>query len=232
MAKQINNQINLSNFLNLHQEVQFFKGNKYSSNEGKKILFLGKSHYLPPRYDNSIKKKSEWYQNDANYFGINSNHLDYLNSEKIINEEVIDKCRNKQCCKLNKKHEIYQHIARACEEANLFSNNQCLYEILGNIAFSNYFLRPAKAEKSLINISKEDKRYAYEYLLHLDNSLTPDYIIPLYEKIVTSFDEIKTGGFYQYNSADYHRIEKKMKKLSKYYQSFPYKELVDLLKTL
>lgn len=170
MAKQINNQIKLSNFLNLHQEVQFFKGNKYSSNEGKKILFLGKSHYLPSVYDKSIKKKSEWYQNDANYFGINSKHLDYLNSEKIINEEVIDKCRNKQCCKLNKKHEIYQYIARACEEANLFSNNnQCLYEILENIAFSNYFLRPGKEDESLKIISKEDKCYAYEYLLHLDN---------------------------------------------------------------
>lgn len=127
MAKQINNQINnqinLSNFLNLHQEVQFFEGNNYSFNEGKKILFLGKSHYLPPKYDNSIKNKVEWYQNDANYFCIKNNDLDYLNSKKIINEEVIDKCRNKQCCKLNKKHEIYQYIARACEEANLFSNN-------------------------------------------------------------------------------------------------------------
>ena len=98
MAKQINNQneINLSNFLNLHQEVQFFESNRYSSNgeEKLKILFLGKNHYLPSRYDNRIKNKIDWYQKEANYFGINSTDLIFLNSKHIIQEDVIDSFRN------------------------------------------------------------------------------------------------------------------------------------------
>ena len=232
MPKQNNIRIDLINFLKLHKEVQFFEGNKYSSSGGKKILFLGKSHYLPSNYNDSIKKKREWYQKGANYFSIKPTDLTFLNSKHIIQTDIIDECRDRQCSELKEEHKIYQYIAEACKEANIFSNSQSFYEILENITFSNYFLRPAKSKKSLVNISKEDKCYAYEYLLYLDRCLTPDYIIPLYEKIVTSFEEIKTGGFYQVNSTDYHRIKKKIKKISKYSRAFPYKELIDLLKTL
>jgi|GEM_PF-823700 hypothetical protein len=234
MAKQINNQINLSNFLNLHQEVQFFKGNKYSSNEGKKILFLGKSHYLPSRYDNRIKNKIDWYQKDANYFGINSTDLIFLNSKHIIHEDVIKSFRNNSLKQINRFHRIYKKIGEAYLEAFLPNKKVAFYDALEKIAFSNYFLRPSeKSTKSLKNIYQIDRIYAYEYLVFINQQLNPDYIIPLYETIVTSFKAIKSMSGYTYDHNIYNSIESKMKLLKKYTPySFSKKELVKLLKTL
>ena len=237
MAKQINNQIqiNLSNFLNLHQEVQFFEGNSYSSNGEKKlkILFLGKNHYLPSRYDNSIKNRREWYQNNANYFGISGKHLDYLNSKNIIQKDVINSFRNNPLEQINCFHRIYKKIGEAYLDT-FYPNNKKFYDGLEEVAFSNYFLCPSeKNTKSLKNIYQIDKIYAYEYLAFIDQQLNPDYIIPLYKTIVTSFAAIKSMSGYTYNNNIYNSIENKIRILGKYTPySFSKKELVKLLKTL
>ena len=157
--------------LDLHPEYKPFVGEYYNDNQKTpiKILFIGESHYLPPQYNIDY---SEWYNNDTEWFKkkykIEEKHLLWINTSKIIEEDVIKGIPARA-------HFIYTQIGDIY--GNIFLDNKCYKEALKYIAFSNFFVRPSKGD-----FLKKDVLVSLDNLLDNITNLNPDKIIFITKK--------------------------------------------------
>jgi hypothetical protein len=173
--------------LKLHPEYKPFVGEYYNDSQKTpiKILFIGESHYLPPQYKIDY---SEWYNRDTEWFKkeykIEEKHLSWINTSKIIEEDVIKGIPAKA-------HFIYTQIADIY--GYIFLDNKCYKEALKHIAFVNYFIRPKKKNKD--NFSDEDKEKAFINLKEVVNEIKPDKVIFINKESYTSYGESMKKSF-------------------------------------
>ena len=152
--------------LDLHPEFTPFMGEYYNDSEKTpiKVLFIGESHYLPKEYNIDYK---EWYERDTDWFKrkykIEEKHLSWINTSKIIENDVVKGIPAKA-------HFIYTQIGDIY--GNIFLDNKCYKEALKHIAFSNFFVRPAKG-----SFCKKDVLMALENLLNNIKNTNPNKII-------------------------------------------------------
>lgn len=173
--------------LDLHPEYKPFVGEYYNDNKKTpiKILFIGESHYLPEEYNIDY---SEWYNNDTESFkkkySIKEEHLSWINTSKIIEEDVIKGIPARAHFIYTQIGDIYGHI---------FLDNKCYKEALKHIAFVNYFIRPKKKNKD--NFSDEDKEKAFVNLKEVVDEKKPDKVIFINKESYTSYSESMKKSF-------------------------------------
>ena len=173
--------------LDLHPEYKPFVGEYYNDSQKTpiKILFIGESHYLPSQYNIDYR---EWYNKDTEWFKkeykIEEKHLSWINTSKIIEEDVIKGIPARA-------HFIYTQIGDIY--GNIFLDNKCYKEALKHIAFVNYFIRPKKKNKD--KCSDEDKEKAFINLKEVVNEIKPDKVIFINKESHTSYGESMKKSF-------------------------------------
>lgn len=140
-------------------------GSNYLSDKHKKLLVLGESHYLPKE---SIKS----HDVDAWYSG-SEDSLDAEEKRWIRTRQIIKKIVDNNYC--NSAHGIFRNTAKAvnlvgCQHANPL-------EAMNDIAFMNFFQRPAENEGDSINVVKKDVEVAIYVLKDVIEALAPDLIV-------------------------------------------------------
>jgi len=160
-----------------------FIGENYNSSK-QKILFIGESHFLPKESykENSLKDLSEWYKNNQDYYNFEGNAKPCLNTRNIINNDVINLDFQ------NPSHSIYRNLGNVY--ADFFKLNG-YKESLPNVAFYNYFLRPAEVEGGSIMNTKEDDIFSFNHLIQIDATLKPDAIIFASKKARQAFHRVR-----------------------------------------
>src|ERR1051326_3300862 len=123
------------------------------------LLLVSESHYLPK--DSQATTTDAWY----------SGNLDTLSEEEtrhINTSQIIDRSRAESFT--NRAHSIYKN---ALWEINRYGPCYADYRrVADDIAFCNFFLRPAVYGKSLV-VTPQDVSIANEHFLHCSMSLGP-----------------------------------------------------------
>lgn len=166
--------------LDLHLEYKPFVGEYYNDSQKTpiKILFIGESHYLPEEYNIDY---SEWYNKDTEWFKIKEDDLTWINTSKMIEEDVIKGIPARAHFIYTQIGDIYGHI---------FLDNKCYKEALKHIAFVNYFIRPSKG-----SFCKEDKEKAFINLKEVVDKIKPDKVIFINKESYTSYGESMKKSF-------------------------------------
>lgn len=158
-----------------------FVGKNYNT-ATKKVLFIGESHFLPKQTYNRIDIDEFWYKTEQGYYKFTEEERDYLNTRNIINRDVINSTYQ------NKSHSIYRNIG--IEIAN-FLGLEDYNKALLQIAFYNYFLRPAEAEGESILDSWNDDVYSFIHLINIEKILKPHAIIFSSKKARQAFHRVR-----------------------------------------
>ena len=140
-------------------------GTNYVSDKHKKLLVLGESHYLPK---GSIKScdVDAWY----------SGSVDSLEAEEkgwIFTAEIIGKHMQENFP--NSAHGIFRNTAKAVNTVGYQYANPS--EAMNDIAFMNFFQRPAEKTGDSINVGKKDVEVAICVLKDVIEILAPDIIV-------------------------------------------------------
>lgn len=140
-------------------------GSNYVSDKHKKLLVLGESHYLP---EGSTKS----HDLDAWYSG----SVDSLDAEEqgwIFTAEIIGKHMQENFH--NSAHGIFRNTAKAVNTVGYQYANPS--EAMNDIAFMNFFQRPAEKTGDSINVGKKDVEVAIYVLKDVIETLAPDLIV-------------------------------------------------------
>lgn len=156
--KSFDNQFDNISFYQIHPFMRPFVGDNYRSSKHKKLLIVGENHYMPP--------KSTFHHN-AN---------DWYNQPALSNEEE-GYCNTKIACE-KLKNLFVQKINDFLKGFYKGPKN-----VLQEIAFCNFYLRPADYEQNMKNLwkkfngSKIDKEYALKVFPKILDVLQPDVIV-------------------------------------------------------
>lgn len=146
-------------------EISFFK--KYphmipfigKDFDSYKILILAESYYLPEY--SSIHHNDDWYEESIK--SLKNEEINWSSPIQIINDDFL------HWDKLVSGHTIYNSLKIALEDV---IKNQNVFE---NIAFYNFFQRPAIYTESL-NVTKKDSEIANEVFKQVISILNPNII--------------------------------------------------------
>jgi len=140
-------------------------GSNYVSDKHKKLLVLGESHYLP---EGSTKSHDldAWYSGSED--SLDDEEKGWIHTRGIIKKNVED-----NYC--NSAHGIFRNIAKAVNSVG------CQYasplEAMNDIAFMNYFQRPAEKTGESIHVGQKDVEIATSVLTDVIETLAPDIVI-------------------------------------------------------
>lgn len=140
-------------------------GSNYLSDKHKKLLVLGESHYLPR---DSIKScdVDAWYSGSGD--SLDDKEEGWIHTRQIIKHIV----EHNYC---NSAHGIFRNTAKAVNSVSCQHTNPL--EAMNDIAFMNFFQRPAENEGDSINVVKKDVEVAIYVLKDVIEALAPDLIV-------------------------------------------------------
>jgi len=138
-------------------------GNDYKKSKSK-ILLIAESHYL---------QKGETYHHDADewYKGIS---LAGKTIGGITTREVIEKYVNKV---KRRAYRIFINIGEALIASCLPTSSKDRYTVYENMAFMNFFQRPAEKNGKSINVKSIDITIANEVSKEVVKCIEPDIVI-------------------------------------------------------
>ena len=151
----------------LHPELETFVGDNYGKGEGPKVLYYGESHFLPDDKGKTFGVE-DWYNNSSKELGLSDKDIDWINTKKIIRNDVIDSPLK------DKSHSMYRNIGDVHGEA---LNKGDYRTALDDLSYGNYFRRPAETTGGSINATEMDKEIAYDALKKDIETLKPDKIV-------------------------------------------------------
>ena len=152
--------------LDLHPELKTFVGDNYGKGGSPKVLFYGESHFLPKNKGGNFSDR-EWYRNSSDELGLNDVDKAYLNTSEIIKNDVINSSFK------NKSHSMYRNLGNVYGEA---FGKRDYHTALNEVAYGNYFKRPAETTGGSINITEMDEEISYNAFKKDIESLKPDKI--------------------------------------------------------
>lgn len=169
----------MDSYENLFAELKHYKkypkmlpwvGKNYNSQQHKKLLVVGESHYFPTDSINNMDAE-KWYGNTN--VELNADELSWIFTRNLV--EYATECNFK-----NRGFSTYQRIHQALHEAGLISNVMCGNNqfLFNEISYMNYFQRPACKGQSIKDIlHKLDLEIAYENFTSVIEIIKPDLII-------------------------------------------------------
>lgn len=153
-----------------YPEMKPFVGSNYDSNEHKRLLIVGESHYLPD-YSTVHLDPSKWYNGNSSL--LDSDEKYWINTAELIEWSTHES--------FNKKGwSMYRNIHNALKESGLKSKsfsgeNEYLFD---EVAYMNYFKRPANKGNSIKQIfDPVDQEIAYQVFCDTVKNLKPDLIV-------------------------------------------------------
>jgi hypothetical protein len=158
-----------------HPQMLPFIGTKWE-NSAHKILLVAESHYLPKEYNNQFGL-SVWYNAKSQSF--EDSRL-IGNTDTRANVEGIDESWG---------HSIHKNVVRSFN--NVFGYTSPM-ESYSQVAFYNYYQRPAEVNGDSIKNNQEDDKLAYDFHLYLKGLIQPSWVMFLSKKSFLRFR--KFGG--------------------------------------
>ncbi len=150
-----------------------WKGPRYEHPRHKKLLVIGESHYLPQT--STLHRDLRWYSADENQLGLVQDNDGHWYEERgwICPNAIIGVDLKRD--PTNRAFIIYREVAF---EVNDFLGrpHSDYLDAVHDIAFYNYFQRPALARKGL-RVEQQDRDVAAEVLKWNVCDLKPDVII-------------------------------------------------------
>jgi len=154
---------NISHYIN-YPEMRPWIGVNYK-HEKVKILTVGESHYLSK--DSKYHLKAEdWCSGISE--SQKDKHIGGINTREVINRGTATKWKKKS-------YVIFKNTEDALFLSQLFSNKPA--SAYYNIAFMNYFQRPAQVTGKSILLEKMDEEVAKEVFLKVVDCIKPTAII-------------------------------------------------------
>lgn len=153
--------------LDLHPELKTFVGDNYGKGGSPKVLFYGESHFLPENKGGNFSDK-EWYGNSSDELGLNDTDKAYLNTSEIIKNDVINSSFK------NKSHSMYRNLGNVHGEA---FDKEDYHTALNEVAYGNYFKRPAETTGGSIKITEMDEEVSYNAFKKDIEILKPNKIV-------------------------------------------------------
>lgn len=157
--------LNEFSHLRNHPQLLPFVGSKWEASKHK-ILLVAESHYLPKEYNNKFGP-DEWYKVTSNSF------KDY----RLIG--YTDTRANVEGVEESWGHSIHKNVVRSFN--NVFGYTSPM-ESYSQIAFYNYFQRPAEENGKSIRSTHEDHQLAFDFHLYLKEKIQPDWVMFLSKK--------------------------------------------------
>lgn len=146
-----------------YPEMKVWVGCNYSNNS-KKLLLIGESHYL--------KETSDYHHNPESWYaGVSvSDKLDWgwIKTRSIISNGIDTKWKGGSKA-------IYRNIERALFESLMFKEKPLT--VFTEVAFMNYFQRPAERTGKSINVSQIDAKVSYGVFHSVVNIISPNIVI-------------------------------------------------------
>ena len=141
-----------------------YAGRNFSSINTPSLLLIGESHYFPKDSSNHVEPQI-WYSGIAE-------QLNEKETKWISTSDIIEKSREKGF--KNRSHSVWQKPFKIINEYG--PNYSDFVQVADDIAFYNFFLRPAKEGKSL-KVTPQDVSIANNTLLKNYQRLNPTCII-------------------------------------------------------
>ncbi len=154
-------------------------GCRYDCPEHKRLLVIGESHYLPP--------ESTQHETPRKWFNGNQEMLEDKEIAWISTTEIIRGSRRENF--KAKGHTIYRNLTKMLHSVGRELENP--YDAIHDIAYYNYFQRPAKTGVSVAGIEEVDKKIAIEFFQSVVAVLRPELILFVSKLAWGVFDEAK-----------------------------------------
>ena len=141
-----------------------FVGDRFHVRSKPSILLVGESHYLP---SSSVQYRSveSWYEGDAS--SLSPKEHGWINTSKVVKEAVDTGFRIRA-------HSIYRESFKVINRYG--PQYTTIGAIAADLAYFNFFLRPALQGKSL-EVTNEDARIANEVFLFNVREMNPTGIV-------------------------------------------------------
>ena len=143
-----------------------FVGDRFHVRSKPSILLVGESHYLPG-YSVQHNSAETWYKGDVS--SLSPKEQGWINTSGVVEEAVRTGFRIRA-------HSIYKESFKAINRYG--PQYSTIGEIAHDIAYLNFFLRPALQGKSL-SVTDEDATIANEVFLSNVKKLNPTGIVIL-----------------------------------------------------
>lgn len=157
-----------------------FIGKNYEGKTHKKLLLVGESHYLPPESTFHLNAK-KWYNESVR---LSEKEDDWCNTQKIGSGN----CSSKFLKTIN---------PALCRVLGINESNNWAFQ---EVAYYNYFLRPAKYEEGQclsLKATPLDKELAIKNLHDVLNILRPDLFFLLGRTVVCAAEGFYPKYFHQ-----------------------------------
>ncbi|MCU8092477.1 hypothetical protein L5M18_13010 [Shewanella sp. SM20] len=182
----MDNRVELINKLSGHEHFQKYPrltpwvGSWYSEN---KILIIGESHYLPKgaTYHHDVEK---WYagnelalEEHIKHHCLNEkNGISYISTSGILKARSTDISPEERKSFKAKGHTIYRNLLTTINSSPKFKHQNYL-DVIDQVAYYNYFQRPAEETGGSIDVKPRDIPMAESTLKLVLNTLQPELII-------------------------------------------------------
>jgi len=140
-------------------------GAGFESPKHKKLLVIGESHYLPKESDKS-RDIDTWYAGSEK--DLNEEELKYISTSGIIKNNYKSNFKNKA-------HGIYRNLSKVINDMSYGFDNPS--EIMDNLAFMNFFQRPAEVKGESLEVDSRDVEESKQILRDVINVLEPELVV-------------------------------------------------------
>ncbi len=166
---------NHGHYINHPQMIPFI-GENYT--ELNRLLIIGESHYL--HNSNNIELKNEYSNIIDSWYSINKDDI-ILKMGDSIGKDIIQ-CTNTRAnlyafmknCRNLRAYTIFKNVSDVIWQIEYFKEKKI--EPFNNLAYMNFFQRPAEYTGEKINPKKEDISIAREVFCHVVQSINPNFI--------------------------------------------------------
>jgi hypothetical protein len=157
------------NYVNNHYErypvMKPWVGVNYSSRNHKRLLIVGESHYLPSG-STKAHDLEVWYSGCQD--NLNSDEKGWIFTAGIIQDNLAKNFPNKA-------HGIFKNSAKAINSVGYGYDNPS--EAMNDIAFMNFFQRPAESEGGSIHVKPRDIEISSSIFLDVLKTITPELVV-------------------------------------------------------
>jgi len=171
-----------------YPEMKSFVGRNYVSNGHKKLLIVGESHYLPD-YSTVHLDASKWYCGDSSL--LDSDEKYWINTARLIEWSTHEFFIKDGWAMFHQIHNVLKESG--LKSKSLSGHNEFIFD---EVAYMNYFKRPANKGNSLKEIfNPVDQEIAYQVFCDTVIKLKPDLLIIASRFVNEKVEEEKVWKF-------------------------------------
>jgi hypothetical protein len=173
-----------------YPEMMPFVGRNY---EDTKVLFIGESHFLNGAilFEKTPKFENQWYNQESSQLPLKQNDSDPNFLGAIYTREVLDDFMYGSS---SKSYRIFSNLAAEMQDciAQKSDNARSVFE---NVAFYNYYQRPAFSSGDSIEDNEEDNEKAYSVYKEVVQILQPKKVIFVSSKAASIYKYYKSRKY-------------------------------------